>query len=91
MQNQAKIKVCGQVQGVFFRWSTQRLAKDLNLVGWVKNESNNSVILVANGNKQDIEKLINWCKHGPKFARVNKIEVVWEKPKQGFKDFDIKF
>ena len=63
----------------------------LTLIGAVKNESNNSVILVANGNKQDIEKLINWCKHGPKFARVNKIEVVWEKPKKDFKNFNFKF
>ena len=49
----------GQVQGIGFRFTTQMLVRKYNLVGWVENSDNGSVILVAEGAKKDIESLIN--------------------------------
>lgn len=83
------IRIYGQVQGVFFRSSAKAEAEKLGLVGWVKNNLDGSVEAVAQGNKDDLENFLNWCKRGPAFAKVEKIEVSWEKASEAFDDFSI--
>jgi len=71
------ILVFGDVQGVFFRAGTVSEAKRLGLTGWVRNNPDGSVELVAQGGRPQLEKLLEWCAHGPEGASVSKIEHGW--------------
>ena len=68
-----EIKIKGHVQGVFFRKNTQKQANKLSIKGYVKNLSNGSVICVASGLKENIDKLITYCKQGPPQASVEEV------------------
>lgn len=83
------IKVHGQVQGVFFRHSAKMTAKGLGLVGFVRNESGGTVYLEAEGKKEPLEKLLQWCHHGPPSAQVEKITFKYASQLKYFSDFEI--
>ena len=70
-----RITCRGKVQGVFFRASTRSKAQDLDLRGWVRNESNGDVSIHAQGLELAINDLIEWCQHGPELARVETVDV----------------
>lgn len=82
-----RIQVVGKVQGVFFRASTKGKADDLGLKGWVRNEADGSVLIVAEGSREKLEIFKEWCEHGPHFARVEKVhcEEVTTENFQGFR------
>ena len=80
--------VHGHVQGVFYRANTQKVAQGLGLTGWVKNCNDGSVEIHAEGDKDNLEELIEWCRHGPALAKVSKIDLNWNGP-QGLRSFDI--
>jgi acylphosphatase len=79
----------GRVQGVFFRASTQKTAEGLGLTGWVKNCSDGSVEIHAEGDKVKLEELIEWCQQGPPSASVSDIDVDWVDA-EGFSSFDVR-
>ncbi len=88
--NHYRIRVIGKVQGVFYRASTRKKAHELGINGWVKNETDGSVLIAAEGEENQLKALIEWCKQGPAHARV--IEVRFEQIKpQGFKEFRIEY
>ena len=68
------IRVHGRVQGVFYRANTMRVATELGLNGWVKNEPDGSVLISAEGQAQSLEELIAWCKRGPDYAEVSRVD-----------------
>jgi len=70
-----KLKIKGRVQGVFFRASTKQTADDLGVKGWVKNLSDGTVETLAEGESQEIEEFIAWCKKGPDNANVTDIDI----------------
>lgn len=92
MPEKARISIIisGRVQGVFFRYKTKHEAGNLGLTGWVRNNSNGSVEILAEGNKDRLEELVAWCKSGPRLANVENIEVKWLPSKGEFNDFEIK-
>lgn len=65
----------GKVQGVFYRASAKDKALELGIRGWVKNIPDGHVEILANGNKQDLEKFIEWCSKGPSKAIVDDVIV----------------
>jgi acylphosphatase len=83
------IKVSGKVQGVWYRKYTVEKATELGITGYVKNESDNSVYILATGNEENLQRLIIWCKQGPPKAIVEKIEIS-DLPFQQFHSFEIK-
>lgn len=83
-----EIQIFGQVQGVLFRFQTTANAKELGLTGWVKNEEDGSVKIVAEGEEENLQKLLEWAKRGPLLARVDRIEVKWEEGKGEFEKFE---
>ncbi len=85
------VLVSGRVQGVFFRHNTLKKAKNLGLKGWVRNTENGKVEAVFEGDKEKIEKMLEWIKVGPPLAKVENLEVKWEEFKGEFKDFKIKY
>lgn len=90
MRKQIILKIHGRVQGVFFRDSSQMKAKELNLSGWVRNELNGTVQIVAEGEDKDLIKMIEWCKYGPDHAEVEKVDMQWLEPTGKFNDFVVK-
>jgi acylphosphatase len=71
------VRITGRVQGVFFRASAEAEAKRLALTGWVRNRADGSVDLVAEGSKTSLDDLIAWCRHGPRRAEVEDVQVEW--------------
>ena len=76
MRKKAEIIVFGQVQGVFFRAGVLAEARKLGLGGWTRNEPNGTVKILAQGEESDLQKLIDWCKIGIRFAPLE-IRLRW--------------
>ena len=89
MRKKVILKIKGRVQGVFYRVNVQKEAQTLNLVGWVKNESNGTVMLEAEGEEMGLKKLIKWCQEGPECARVEDVDVSWHPCENVYKEFTI--
>jgi acylphosphatase len=89
MKIRAHIFAFGRVQGVFFRDHTQKWASSLSLTGWVRNLRDGRVEVLAEGDKEKIEELINRLKQGPPLAQVEKIDVEWEDYMGEFSDFRV--
>lgn len=83
------VTVSGRVQGVAFRWHTQRVARELALVGWVRNRPDGSVRLVAEGPRPQLETLLAWVRRGPDHARVDHCQHQWQQATGQFDGFDI--
>lgn len=83
--------VSGRVQGVFFRDFTRRWARTLGLTGWVRNVFDGRVEVMAEGNQEALETLIEKLKEGPPAARVENVEVEWDEYRAEFYDFTIRF
>lgn len=84
------VRVRGRVQGVYFRASTQEVATQLGLRGWVRNCPDGSVELVAEGPIDRLEQLLEWCRRGPPAARVDACEPTWEVASHEFHDFRVR-
>lgn len=83
------IRVFGVVQGVFFRKTTKEKADELGVLGWVRNDRDGSVEIMASGEKNTLDQFIAWCKKGPPMAKVEEVEVDWLKDGQEFDGFSI--
>ena len=83
------IFVSGKVQGVYFRQNTSLKAQELGIVGWVRNLSDGRVESVMEGLEVNIDKMISWCKSGPKDALVTDVKIMNEEYKKEFSTFDI--
>jgi len=87
----AHVYISGRVQGVFFRSETQDEAVKQNVTGWVKNLPDRRVEAVFEGEKENVEKVVEFCKRGPHGARVTKVDVHWQNFTGEFKNFTIKY
>lgn len=87
---QVHLIISGEVQGVFFRASAQEKARALGLTGWVKNRKDGRVELVAQGDEDTLDELVNWCHHGPEDAFVQLVEMEWTDIEQEFEDFEVR-
>jgi len=83
--------VKGVVQGVNFRYYTQRQAQKYNLTGWVRNLPDGSVAGVFEGDEEDVEAMIQWCHHGPPSAQVTQVIVQPEEYRGEFQRFSVVF
>lgn len=90
MNSRVHIFVSGKVQGVFFRVETFYQAKNEKVTGWVRNRSDGRVEAIFEGNKKNVEKMVDFCKKGPKGAIVNSTEVIWKEYVGMFPDFQIR-
>jgi acylphosphatase len=86
--NTIKIKVEGNVQGVFYRQSAKEKANDLGIKGTVKNCDDDSVEIIATGEEERLKKFVSWCREGPTKASVTNL-TTQELPLQEFRNFSI--
>lgn len=77
----AHVMVAGRVQGVFFRASTRDMARAFGLRGWVRNLPDGGVEAVFEGEREQVEVAVAWCRTGPPAARVGHCDVIWEEPR----------
>ena len=75
-----RVVVHGRVQGVFFRDSTRRLADERGVAGWVRNTWDGTVEAAFEGEPDDVEPLVEFCRRGPSGASVERVEVYDEEP-----------
>ena len=88
MKKHFNLRIKGKVQGVFFRASTQEKAREFGVFGWVRNEEDGEVYIEAEGEENDLNDFINWCRTGPPLAQVKDC-TTWEEPMKGFTRFQI--
>lgn len=89
MKTKACVIVSGRVQGVFFRSRTRAKAQEIGVTGWIRNLPDGRVETVFEGEKESVEKMINFCKIGPPESLVKDIEVKWETFTGKYRDFMI--
>ncbi len=81
--------VRGRVQGVGFRWFVEREAHTLGIAGWVRNNSDSSVEILAMGSREQLSALRSRLQQGPRAARVDAVEESEAKPVAGLTNFRI--
>jgi len=80
----------GNVQGVGFRFFVSEKAKELRLNGWVRNTLKGQVEVLAEGNRDDLEKLLSYLYRGPGSGYVARIVPEWRDATGEFYRFYIK-
>ncbi len=83
--------VHGRVQGVNFRYHTQRKARSLGLRGYVRNRADGSVEVVAEGPRRAVEDLYSWLHVGAPMAEVWRVDATWEAPVGKWASFEVRF
>ncbi len=83
------VKIFGDVQGVGFRQVTQFRASNMGVKGWVKNNQDGSVEAVFEGDDNNVDDMVEFCKIGPPGSHVERTEITEEKYSAKFNDFRI--
>ena len=84
-------EVHGHVQGVGFRYFTRGIARKLNLKGFVRNDPDGVVTVVAEGRRANLVALLDALHDGPELAEVDTVDEVWEAPRGRFETFKIEY
>ena len=79
MITEVYVKVFGRVQGVFFRQSTKSEAERWGVCGWVKNCDDGTGEALLQGDSESIQRMLDWIQHGPDRAKVENVNVIFEK------------
>lgn len=87
MKTRVHVFVSGSVQGVFFRQKTKQQAESFGVTGWVRNLPDGRVEAVFEGEEEAVKALVEYCHHGPSYARVTNIDASWEDYRGEFSDF----
>ncbi len=82
--------VRGRVHGVWYRDSCDSVARSLGVKGWVRNLPDGSVQVVAEGDRDAVNELLQWCHGGPPRANVTGVDVVDEQP-TGEREFRVRY
>ncbi|MEK6274824.1 MAG: acylphosphatase [Actinomycetota bacterium] len=82
----ALVVVRGSVQGVFFRAEARDRARSLGVAGWIRNARDGTVEAAFEGDREQVESMVDWCRRGPAGARVEEVDVTWVEPEdeEGF-------
>ncbi len=80
----------GRVQGVGFRYHTLRFAKERGVTGWVSNQTDGSVRVVAQGRPAELDAFISFLRVGPSHAEVVDVEMDYSQHGDDFTEFEIR-
>ena len=82
--------VRGRVQGVGFRWFVEREAHILQIAGWVRNNPDGSVEVLASGTREQLAGLRSRLQEGPRAARVDNVDELEAEPVAGLNSFQVR-
>jgi len=88
---QVQITIFGDVQGIGFRYNVVEIARDLGLVGWVRNREDGAVEIVAEGPKKQLENFVTWAKQGSPLAKVESSLASWRQSSGEFSGFEVRY
>lgn len=91
VEHRLQAVVHGRVQGVSFRYYTQRRARELDLVGYVRNRWDGAVEVVAEGQRAKLEALLAFLRVGPRAASVTQVDARWLPPTAEFDAFEVRY
>jgi len=91
MKKLLKVRIFGQVQGVFFRAETKREADELGLAGFVQNDLDGTVYIEAEGEEKSLQEFLKCCERGTEAAKVEKVEVKFSNDLKNYKRFEIRY
>lgn len=83
-------RIEGRVQGVGFRYFVLDTAQALGVSGWVRNRWDQSVEVVAEGEREALERLLEALRRGPRAAFVSDVQVDWEEWQGEFNGFAVR-
>ena len=83
-----RVLVRGQVQGVGYRASAVRQAHLQRVTGWVRNNADGSVEAVVQGSPDQVDRMLEWMRHGPPDARVTDLEMETDLTERRFERFE---
>ena len=84
-----RVTVAGRVQGVFFRDSLRQRANSHRVTGWATNRSDGALEAVFEGSPDDVDRLVQFAKSGPRQAEVDSVDVREEEP-EGLTGFEVR-
>ncbi|MDH4068585.1 MAG: acylphosphatase [Dehalococcoidia bacterium] len=86
------VSIYGRVQGVYFRYFVRNIARNLGLKGYVRNlASGDAVEIKAEGQKPQLDRLLEQLKIGPPGAWVKRVEIDWSGYTGQFDNFGIRY
>jgi acylphosphatase len=85
----AHVVVSGRVQGVYYRSYAVDAARELGVAGWVMNTPGGDVEAVFEGERDAVEKMVDWCWKGSPSSRVDDVRVAWEEATGELEGFDV--
>jgi acylphosphatase len=88
-RTRAHVYVTGKVQGVFFRQNTKRQAQSRGVNGWVRNLEDGRVEAIFEGEEEAVKAVVDFCRVGPKAAKVLDVAVAWEPSSGEFQSFNV--
>ena len=91
MKIRTHVIVTGKVQGVFYRAETASKAKQLGVTGWVRNLPDGRVEAIFEGEETNVQKIIDFCRHGPTNAYVVHVDVRRQQWKGEFDNFTVRY
>jgi acylphosphatase len=91
MKARAHVFVRGVVQGVFFRATTRDTAIQAGVSGFVRNTGDGGVEAVFEGDREKVERMVQYCHNGPPGSRVEHVDVSWEEFKGEFGGFFVRY
>ncbi len=86
-----RVLVSGRVHGVAFRYFVREWASDLGVTGWVRNLADGRVEVLAEGDEERVDRLLDHLSEGPRLARVERLDVSREEFRGEYVDFRIVF
>ena len=86
----AEVHISGRVQGVWFRQSTKKTADQVGVTGWCRNNPDGSVEAVFEGEENKVKSAVDWCKTGPRLARVDELQIEWKTASGEFDQFEVR-
>ena len=83
------VVIAGEVQGVGFRYFIVDAARRLGVTGWVRNRADGSVELTAEGDRPQLDRLVEAARRGPRGAHVDRIDIEWGEARQDLGPFEL--